>query len=57
MKICNINQFQRQMNIFITGKPYINIFENIDLVSRNIAICGSIITSLCHSKSSWFDEI
>ena len=43
MNICNINQFQRQMNIFISGKPYINIFENIDLISKNIVICGSII--------------
>ena len=59
MKICNINQFQRQMNIFITGKPYINIFENIDLVSRNIAICGSILPAcaiLNHPTLMKFDN-
>ena len=43
MGIANFNQFMRQMNIFITGKPYINIFDSIDLVSKNIVICGSII--------------
>ena len=59
MKICNINQFQRQMNIFITGKPYINIFENIDLVSRNIVICGSILPAcaiLNHPALMKFDN-
>tara|TARA_B110000879_G_C11177357_1_gene516681 strand:- start:136 stop:2637 length:2502 start_codon:yes stop_codon:yes gene_type:complete len=59
MNICNINQFQRQMNIFITGKPYINIFENIDLVSRNVVICGSILPAcaiLNHPALMKFDN-
>ena len=59
LKIANFNEFQRQMNIFITGKPYINIFENIDLVSKNISICGSIIPAcsiINHPNLAKFDN-
>tara|TARA_B110000977_G_scaffold200811_1_gene292706 strand:- start:70 stop:2535 length:2466 start_codon:yes stop_codon:yes gene_type:complete len=57
--IATMGQFQRQMNIFTSGKPYINIFENIDLVSKNIVICGSIIPACAimnHPNLQFFDN-
>ena len=57
--IATMGQFQRQMNIFASGKPYINIFENIDLVSKNIVICGSIIPACAivnHPNLDFFDN-
>jgi len=47
------------MNIFTSGKPYINIFENIDLVKKNIVICGSIIPACAvinHPNLPFFDN-
>lgn len=59
IRLANFNEFQRNLNIFITGKPYINIFEGIDLVEKNIAICGSILPAcsvLHHPNLSKFNN-
>ena len=59
VKIATMSQFQRHMNIFTSGKPYINIFENIDLVKKNIVICGSIIPACAvmeHPNLRFFDN-
>ena len=58
-RIASMSQFQRQMNIFTSGKPYINIFENIDLIGKNIVICGSIIPACAiveHPNLQFFDN-
>ena len=48
--ICNFEQFQRQMNIFITGRGDANVFRNIDLESKNIYVVGSIIEACLQKK-------
>lgn len=42
-RIANLEEFKKQMNIFITGDVKQNIFENIDLSKYNASIVGSII--------------
>ena len=48
--ICTFDEFQIRMNIFITGLPYANVFENINLEKNNIAVVGSIITACLQKR-------
>lgn len=43
--ICNLDEFKRNINIFISGEPNIDIFKNIDFVKYNIAVSGSIMAA------------
>ena len=42
-RIANLEEFKKQMNVFITGDVKKNIFENIDLSKYNASLVGSII--------------
>lgn len=42
-RIANMEEFKKQMNVFITGNVKQNIFEDIDLSKYNASVVGSII--------------
>ena len=46
-RIANLNEFKKQMNVFISRDVNINLFENIDLSKYNAVIVGSIIPACC----------
>jgi hypothetical protein len=43
--ICNLDEFIFRMNIFCTGYPQYNLFENFDFKKYNVAISGSIMSA------------
>jgi len=43
--VCNLDEFRRNMNIFITGNPNEDLFKNIDLAKYNIGVSGSIMAA------------
>ena len=43
--ICNLDEFRKNMNIFITGNPAEDVFKNIDLSKYNIGVSGSIMAA------------
>jgi hypothetical protein len=43
--ICNLKEFKYRMNIFCSGNPYFDIFDNFDFKYYNAAISGSIVTA------------
>ena len=45
----NFNDFQKRLNIFLTSREDINIFENIDM--KNLGVTGSMIPA-CITKSN-----
>lgn len=48
--ICNLEEFISSMNIFCTGYPQYNLFDNFDFKKYNVAISGSIMTA-CLQKN------
>ena len=46
-RIANLDEFKKQMNVFISRDVNINLFENIDLSKYNATIVGSIIPACC----------
>jgi len=44
-RICNLQEFQDRLNIFISGSKYINFFEGFDFQKNKMAITGSIMTA------------
>jgi hypothetical protein len=43
--LCNLEEFERQLNIFTTGNSNTNLFQNINWKEDKIAISGSIMTA------------
>lgn len=48
--ISNFLEFQKKMNIFITGRADANVFQNINLKDNDIYVVGSVIEA-CLQKS------
>ena len=48
--ICNLEEFKKLMNIFCTGDPDNDLFENFDFAKYKVAISGSVITA-CLQKN------
>jgi hypothetical protein len=51
--VCDLETFKKRLNIFITGKPDIDIFEGIDM--KNYGVCGSIIPACLQKRSPLYD--
>jgi len=49
--ICNLDEFKYRMNIFCSGNPNIDIFENFDFQKYDSAITGSLMTA-CLQKNN-----
>ena len=49
--ICNLEEFIFRMNIFCTGNPNYNLFEDFDFKKHNVAISGSIMAA-CLQKNN-----
>lgn len=49
--ICDLNEFKYRMNIFCSGNPKIDIFENFDFQKYDSAITGSLMTA-CLQKNN-----
>lgn len=43
--LCNLEEFERHLNIFTTGNSNTNLFQNINWKEDKIAISGSIMTA------------
>jgi len=48
--ICNLEQFRRNLNIFCSGDPNFNMFENIEWTNDKLALGGSAFCA-CVQKS------
>lgn len=48
--ICNLEEFIFRMNIFCTGYPQYNLFDDFDFKKYNVAVSGSIMTA-CLQKN------
>ena len=66
MKINDLNNFKKNLNIFITGDENDDIFKNLNFNFKNFAISGSAIPAcvvkynplmdMCQDKKSFFDK-
>jgi hypothetical protein len=59
-RICTLEEFRSNMNVFISGFNNINLLENINFKDLKIAITGSIMTACCnfnHPLMSLFNNI
>ena len=59
-RICTLDEFKYNMNIFISGSHNINLLENINFKDLKIAITGSIMTACCnfnHPLMNLFSDI
>lgn len=53
--VCNLNEFQKRLNIFTTGEPNINVFNGLDW--SKFAISGSLITACLQKRSPLLDQL
>jgi len=49
--ICNLTDFKEKFNIFCTGSPLNNLFEDFNFVKNKCAITGSIMTACIQKKN------
>jgi len=58
--ICNLQEFKKRLNLFITNNPNVDIFNNLEWSKNKIAISGSVITACLqkeHPLMNLFTEV
>ena len=50
----NFNEFQKKLNVFLTSKSDVNIFENVDM--KNLGVTGSMIPA-CITRSNPLEKM
>jgi len=48
--ICNLNEFKRNVNLFVTNKPDMDLFAGFDWGKYRVAMSGSIMTACLQKK-------
>jgi len=48
--ICNLNEFKRNLNLFVTTKPDMDLFAGFDWEKYKVAISGSIMTACLQKR-------